>query len=1272
MNNTFKKYSKNISDFFDLILATSPDYIVPVERKGCKLIRSLKDDDKTNSYNIRYKQYFSNTKPNIKGKKIAIIDDASKYTSTLYEYRKYFEEQGAIVDTYSFVGQDLLRTAEREQYDEKAKIFQYLKESTYQEYIIQQSIELSKDDHSFDIDHLVFRTELSENLFSDLIKNLSELGELQYTNDVYTPKNITKLCLYNFRFPIQFPFVSDDLVYNSNLSKIRIAYNLETKCLSIVPLYFVSWNISSASNIKNTLGNLPFELPYELNANIENEGIYMNILYSCNLYLLKAFFSQMPELVKNQIYTIDDFDLISYVGNEKAVTLKKSTILFLQSTINSSLNNLLNPIPAPDVPKFYSIMNIMKTLRSEYERRIEQNNSVLGTKFFLSFDELIARYEGRANLIKWIDILCDRGVLVARNVLINGVYCRACRSGEGDYDHIEKKASILLPIIINICGTREENSKLHRMEATFLNKVLANLAYDYPMDRYDFHNFFTKPYLYGPFSYAKNRLNEEIETALYDVNKISKYCIRDKNGDFLSINQEIIPNEIDAFSQSDSVPLSEITSYIDCLNTIHEKFGKADSLNQLIICRDQDIYYRHVHYDIVLAHSNILTAYRTFIPSKAERYLRDAAKVANASLRKLKYNQKELFDTIEKFVGYDVRFRDAYKKIIDSVVPFSDEFNTELSKLSYTTFLEQAIINIMLYKLVLDKKYLSKFIIISDKNKFIDIDILEKLKVLCTTEAQEEYSNLYKSTVDLIDSTIQKLCEKLCICIHSLKKPTDTNYVRANKRRDIDVAINKCIQYIKNTRISNYVILHFDFFGYRNTQNAKNINVVEEVQKIVNSILKLDEDNIYIYGEVGTNSFGTILFKNLEKAICFAEKLRTLFSEPDYEQVGFKFGCAFGQVSDTLHSDIKSVWNQASTACNVSKRQCSYSAGFVIVEDMYENIKCEEKNDFMKININEDSYYIHNDFEEIDSQKTIQYKEEVDKSVGIGIITALPEEFAAMKNMMINPRTAVFPKTSMATGREYCIGKIRSLDGREHKVALAQTIGPGNTSAAIRANCLRNRFPNIDVIIMVGIAGGIPSPEDKEKHVRLGDIVIAKEIVSYDFVSERAEIEELRGCSVPPAARLLEAQAHLDVGKLMGEKPWEKYIDEICQKYPETFARPSNETDILYDIQGNSISHPEDPNRNDYPYIFKEKIASANRVLKNPSKRDDLKKTYSVHAVEMEGSGIAEATWQLEIGYYVVRGISDYCDGKKNDIWHNYAALVAAAYTRSLIEKLPY
>ena len=62
-------------------------------------------------------------------------------------------------------------------------------------------------------------------------------------------------------------------------------------------------------------------------------------------------------------------------------------------------------------------------------------------------------------------------------------------------------------------------------------------------------------------------------------------------------------------------------------------------------------------------------------------------------------------------------------------------------------------------------------------------------------------------------------------------------------------------------------------------------------------------------------------------------------------------------------------------------------------------------------------------------------------------------------------------------------------------------------------------------------------------------------------------------------------------------------------------------------------------------------------------KRDALGRKYGVRAIEMEGAGIADATWNHEAGYLVIRGISDYCDSTKGDDWQKYAAVVAAAHT---------
>ena len=113
-NRTFLKIGKEINKFLDMIISTNPDYIVPVKKKGCKLLKYTKKNLGEISEKIRYKDFFENNDIDLKGKRIAIIDDASKFTSMLFKYRIYFEEKGAIVDTYSYVGHEKLRSGERE------------------------------------------------------------------------------------------------------------------------------------------------------------------------------------------------------------------------------------------------------------------------------------------------------------------------------------------------------------------------------------------------------------------------------------------------------------------------------------------------------------------------------------------------------------------------------------------------------------------------------------------------------------------------------------------------------------------------------------------------------------------------------------------------------------------------------------------------------------------------------------------------------------------------------------------------------------------------------------------------------------------------------------------------------------------------------------------------------------------------------------------------------------------------------------------------------
>ncbi len=106
--------------------------------------------------------------------------------------------------------------------------------------------------------------------------------------------------------------------------------------------------------------------------------------------------------------------------------------------------------------------------------------------------------------------------------------------------------------------------------------------------------------------------------------------------------------------------------------------------------------------------------------------------------------------------------------------------------------------------------------------------------------------------------------------------------------------------------------------------------------------------------------------------------------------------------------------------------------------------------------------------------------------------------------------------------------------------------------------------------------------------------------------------------------------------------------------------------------QDEIVPHPKDTKRTKgQPRVFIGYIASANILQKDPNARDKLREKFKVKAIEMEASGIADSTWNHEVGYLVVRGICDYCDSYKNDEWQQYAAIVAAAYTRALIESMP-
>ncbi|WP_280395623.1 5'-methylthioadenosine/S-adenosylhomocysteine nucleosidase [Nocardia brasiliensis] len=269
----------------------------------------------------------------------------------------------------------------------------------------------------------------------------------------------------------------------------------------------------------------------------------------------------------------------------------------------------------------------------------------------------------------------------------------------------------------------------------------------------------------------------------------------------------------------------------------------------------------------------------------------------------------------------------------------------------------------------------------------------------------------------------------------------------------------------------------------------------------------------------------------------------------------------------------------------------------------------------------------------------------------IGIITALPEENAALSELIDEPHRIDIA----GDGAAYLIGTVpSSLPGCPHRVVLTLLTETGNAAAAQGCAHLMRSFPSLGHILMVGIAAGIPAPLSPDKHVALGDLVISTwGLVDYDHVYEGPDGPRLRQPFPSPSPTLCAAAKTLERKETLGDRPWKALLAEAERRLPD-FARPPTHTDPLGSC-------------GDLPRVHYGRIGSADRALRNAAVRDQLAARHDLHAIEMEGKGVGLAAFAAGREWFIVRAISDYGDEHTDRRWRKYASLAAAAYTRALL-----
>ncbi|KAK6513125.1 hypothetical protein TWF506_009291 [Arthrobotrys conoides] len=298
----------------------------------------------------------------------------------------------------------------------------------------------------------------------------------------------------------------------------------------------------------------------------------------------------------------------------------------------------------------------------------------------------------------------------------------------------------------------------------------------------------------------------------------------------------------------------------------------------------------------------------------------------------------------------------------------------------------------------------------------------------------------------------------------------------------------------------------------------------------------------------------------------------------------------------------------------------------------------------------------------------------------VGVITAIDYEMSAFRYMLDKEHPTL--PTKEGDSNMYILGEYNG-----HNIVIACLSGnQGKGAAAIAATNLSRTFPRIIWRFLIGIGGAVPS---LEHDIRLGDVVISMPegrhggVVQYDLGKEMEDDFVLKGFLVPPPTLLRNVAQIMKSNHLIQDNRVDEFISLMTKKSKQLsiFNRPSESRhpDILYEADylhvtgertcaecNRSRTVDRETREVEGSMIHYGLIASGDRVMKSGTKRDKIaRKIGGVLCLEVGAAGIA-----TELPCIVIRGISDYSDSHKNDVWQYYAAAAAAAAGKEMLSYL--
>jgi nucleoside phosphorylase len=244
---------------------------------------------------------------------------------------------------------------------------------------------------------------------------------------------------------------------------------------------------------------------------------------------------------------------------------------------------------------------------------------------------------------------------------------------------------------------------------------------------------------------------------------------------------------------------------------------------------------------------------------------------------------------------------------------------------------------------------------------------------------------------------------------------------------------------------------------------------------------------------------------------------------------------------------------------------------------------------------------------------------------------------------------------------------------------------------------------------LVGICGGVPFPSERTELI-LGDVIVSDRVVEYDFGQQYPDRfqrkgvikETLGGLSRTVRSFLSGLKTHRMRNQLQDDLL--KYLQDLQNhldgrwKHPDTaqdqlfeacyrhkhYHQRLDTTCLCMDCQCSNDPVCEKALKNDCktlgcmgalvprtrlsagcskPHVHFGSIASGDTVMKSGEHRDQLAEIEKVIGFEMEGAGI----WD-NLPCIIIKGVCDYADSHKNNMWQEYAAATAASCTKAFLK----